>query len=772
MDSKLLLGDCEDRMKELADNCIDQIITDPNYGILFMNKQWDVDVPGIPIWKECYRVLKPAGFAFIMSSSRQDVYSENIHRLKMAGFDIAFDSLEWVYACCSSDTEVLTKEYGWMSGDQLHKTNQFKLNQCHILIYDKNHDRFKWSLPVQWNAYQIQDSLIRIKSDKTDQLITRNHRCIVERKGKLIYRTAETISKRIRVPYLVEMPRMSDNFSHISHLDSKTTKKKSKRSISLFKNMQRQSQSQTAKRIQSPSSRSLDRGTEREATSINDERKELGMEGGSDVLQNTWKLQKHQIRALSSSVQRNGKERWICNGTSINSRTITQSMFETNRDCSSSRSQSNQQQSNQSHSICIQSRSQIIRKQTTYKTTLATTTREYYKGIVYCPTTETGCFLARRNGKIFITGNSGFPKAQNFAKAIDKHLLMQWWGQKPFWIGCLKYLQLNLKRVIKARNAAKKLGSFNPNLPQTDFMLALDAEATELVSEHKRMYLAMRRWWAKAEYGIELEDKPFVHHPMREGRSYETSAALFSGDRAHDIVKQNVPRHLRGYGNLQKQAQEQGFRKYENGLPVNAYLQPIREARPSPYSGDQNPDTGWDEGEAAETWMIEKPVSPEAKAVEGMYSFSPKPAREFIIVAQKPPLEKTNIQQAMKYQNGGVYFERCRIPADYEQLLKNNAKGYCGNGGTGVLGWNNGDAKSCKDTAHPPLSAEEQQKILKKIYGGRLQNPITFGQVEQTGFKIRVPKHRGGPIQHDQTGEHANQGWNDPNSDYCGPNSF
>jgi len=64
----------------------------------FMNKIWDVDVPSVEIWKACLRVLKHGAFAFIMSSPRQDVSSEMIHRLKLAGFDIAYDPIEWVYS--------------------------------------------------------------------------------------------------------------------------------------------------------------------------------------------------------------------------------------------------------------------------------------------------------------------------------------------------------------------------------------------------------------------------------------------------------------------------------------------------------------------------------------------------------------------------------------------------------------------------------------------------------------------------------------------------
>jgi len=50
---------------------------------------------------------------------------------------------------------------------------------------------------------------------------------------------------------------------------------------------------------------------------------------------------------------------------------------------------------------------------------LATVTPIEYGGNVWCVTVPTGAFVARRNGKIFITGNSGFPKGQNIAKGID-----------------------------------------------------------------------------------------------------------------------------------------------------------------------------------------------------------------------------------------------------------------------------------------------------------------------------------------------------------------
>lgn len=53
--------------KRLPDGCIDLIATDPQYGWNFMGKDWDRAVPSVEIWQQCFRVLKPGAFAFIMT---------------------------------------------------------------------------------------------------------------------------------------------------------------------------------------------------------------------------------------------------------------------------------------------------------------------------------------------------------------------------------------------------------------------------------------------------------------------------------------------------------------------------------------------------------------------------------------------------------------------------------------------------------------------------------------------------------------------------------
>lgn len=91
----LLLGDCLVRLKELEDNSVDSIVTDPPYGISFMNKKWDCQVPSVDIWKECLRVLKPGGYLLSFAGTRTQ------HRMACniedAGFEIR-DMIAWIYA--------------------------------------------------------------------------------------------------------------------------------------------------------------------------------------------------------------------------------------------------------------------------------------------------------------------------------------------------------------------------------------------------------------------------------------------------------------------------------------------------------------------------------------------------------------------------------------------------------------------------------------------------------------------------------------------------
>lgn len=388
---KLYEGDMRDMLEVIEPNSIDAILTDPPYELNFMNCKWDNS--GIAFqketWKKCYDVLKSGGHMLVFGGSR------TFHRIACAiedaGFEIR-DTIMWIYGCLSEDTEILTnngfKHFHEITNDDI------------IRIYDIENGIYKWEKPERWNVYSVnKDTCYRIKSDSTDQLVSRNHRCLIEREGKLVFEFAENLNGMERMPVL------SYNIPYIQE---------SERNI-LFTDLLWQDERLVKELF------SQWKGKEK-SEEISLRRNKSVLERWNNLSQKKRELYKseYQICEMSERIYNDGEKRWICDGTSVVGSTSNSSTLIKNRGCSSYKSQCRGQQVGEFDAICDKSRPQELREWKTYQTTLATITKEEYSGIIYCPTVSTGCFVARRNGKVFITGNSGFPKSMNIGLAIDK----------------------------------------------------------------------------------------------------------------------------------------------------------------------------------------------------------------------------------------------------------------------------------------------------------------------------------------------------------------
>jgi DNA modification methylase len=88
-------GDCLDVMRGMPDNSVDAVVTDPPYGLSFMGKRWDYDVPAVEVWAECLRLLKPGGHLLAFAGTRTQ--HRMAVRIEDAGFEIR-DMIAWVYA--------------------------------------------------------------------------------------------------------------------------------------------------------------------------------------------------------------------------------------------------------------------------------------------------------------------------------------------------------------------------------------------------------------------------------------------------------------------------------------------------------------------------------------------------------------------------------------------------------------------------------------------------------------------------------------------------
>jgi site-specific DNA-methyltransferase (adenine-specific) len=122
MKSKIITGDCIEMMKEMEENSIDSVVTDPPYNLStikrfkakdsgdkwnvksgvfhrsskgFMGKDWDNEIAFSPeVWQEVYRVLKPG--AYLLSFGGTRTYHRMVCAIEDAGFEIR-DMVEWLY---------------------------------------------------------------------------------------------------------------------------------------------------------------------------------------------------------------------------------------------------------------------------------------------------------------------------------------------------------------------------------------------------------------------------------------------------------------------------------------------------------------------------------------------------------------------------------------------------------------------------------------------------------------------------------------------------
>jgi len=93
--NKIIMGDAFEVLKKLPNNCIDAVVTDPPYGLEFMNQEWDRDVPPVKFWKEVLRVMKHG--AHLLSFFGTRTYHRGVVNIEDAGFEIR-DMIQWIYS--------------------------------------------------------------------------------------------------------------------------------------------------------------------------------------------------------------------------------------------------------------------------------------------------------------------------------------------------------------------------------------------------------------------------------------------------------------------------------------------------------------------------------------------------------------------------------------------------------------------------------------------------------------------------------------------------
>jgi len=383
--------------KEYKGQKFHAILCDPPYGLEFMGKKWDSfsdstnsalggqsprnKIPGTPFkrrgkpisgWCEkdrlmakknyyefslnwalaIYEHLLPGAYLLVFGGTR------TFHRLACAledaGFDIRDTVFCWSYGCLSEDTEILI-DGRW---EPYYKAVDGHLALC----YNKDDGTYSWQPIEDHFEYDYSDTAYRIVSDNTDQIVSRNHRCLVERNGKFVFGHAETLECEEVVPVLENLPELLCNFS-------------------------------------------------------------LPQEGAGEEEQVLFERMYSKKSDWKMSIE--------------------------NGNCASCEPQSTGQSVGQSGIVFKQSRSQTVRGERYTKADLARVQPTTYVGKMWCVKVPTGAFVARRNGKIFVTGNSGFPKSLNVSKQLEGIC------RQDAWDGYGTALKPSVEPIIVARKPIK-----------------------------------------------------------------------------------------------------------------------------------------------------------------------------------------------------------------------------------------------------------------------------------------------------------------------------
>jgi len=123
MKNKILQGDSLEVLKDFEDNYFDSVVTDPPYGLAFMGKKWDYDVPQVELWKEVYRVLKPGGHILSFAGSR--TYHRMAVNIEDAGFEIR-DMLGWLYGSGFPKSHNIGKAVDKLQGNKREVVGKYK----------------------------------------------------------------------------------------------------------------------------------------------------------------------------------------------------------------------------------------------------------------------------------------------------------------------------------------------------------------------------------------------------------------------------------------------------------------------------------------------------------------------------------------------------------------------------------------------------------------------------------------------------------------------
>lgn len=191
-------GDNRDHLRRLIDRGVrvHSVVTDPPYGLTsvkkrfsksgaapaksdgndgsfarlskgFMGKEWDgTGIERDPeFWSLILEILLPGGYVFAFSGSRTSHWQAVA--MELAGF-VIHPLNGWIYGCMDPDTQLLTRR-GWIDYRDVRQDDE-------VLQWDHTTGDLAWVIPCAVHEYPFDGELVVLENRNTRQVLTPNHR--------------------------------------------------------------------------------------------------------------------------------------------------------------------------------------------------------------------------------------------------------------------------------------------------------------------------------------------------------------------------------------------------------------------------------------------------------------------------------------------------------------------------------------------------------------------------------------------------------------------
>lgn len=477
-EATLLTGDCLHKLREVADGSIDALVTDPPYGLSappdirevltawlsdeeydhkapgFMSEDWDSFVPGPKVWAEVYRVLKPGAYGVVFAGTRTaDLMGI---ALRMAGFEVR-DLVEWCYWCLDDETEILT-DHGWARYSDA-------IVGRHALCFDVADGSYAWGRVEAQPVFDFEGTAYRLAGDRTEQLVTGGHRCVVERGGAFSFALARDLARQpeTSVPVveglhglLCSLP-MPDTgtggsesvmFQRVSggpDLQRPQAQGPQARCVGatdvlgvrggvraaeglgsgsppdVLPAVQWQGKGQSTGETPEPRQGGVILGGHREAGGQDARPEQPGVEGRRHLGQPQRELPEDRATGqVPGEVLNHGENERVRAGAQAPGRGGARAAAHPVRGGAPRESRPDGQPAGEPGAVPVQQRSQAVRGARFTVADVVRVEPVAHRGKVWCVAVPTGAFVARRRGRVFVTGNSGFPKNTDLSKTLDK----------------------------------------------------------------------------------------------------------------------------------------------------------------------------------------------------------------------------------------------------------------------------------------------------------------------------------------------------------------